>query len=114
MTVNDELGMIWKKMTIAYPRICLEGLTKSQETSVRTPDVPAEIRTEHLPSTSPERNRYNNLLVTVSFKSLAIEVPSVQCYSNPPVTLQDEIARNEMCYTERQEICVRVHCILRK
>jgi hypothetical protein len=55
--ISDELGMMWPNL-VTY----LRELKKTTKTSVMAVHVPAEIRTEHIPHTSLERNSYTNLL----------------------------------------------------
>jgi hypothetical protein len=45
-----------------YPDIRLEGLGKTTKTSGMIASVPAETQTKHLPTTSVESYRHNNLL----------------------------------------------------
>lgn len=41
-----------------YPRMCLEGLRKPRETSVKIADIPVEIQAKNLPNKSQEPYRY--------------------------------------------------------
>jgi hypothetical protein len=47
--MSDELARIWKESAVAQSRyfrgICLKGLSKKRETSVRIAGAPAEIQT---------------------------------------------------------------------
>jgi hypothetical protein len=52
--INNELERIWKEVTVACSRYfgtCQKGVRRP----VRTASVLAEIRTEHLPNTTPEQ-----------------------------------------------------------
>jgi hypothetical protein len=52
--MNREGGGIkrlWANLN-EYPEICLEGVRKPRETSVRVADIQTEIRSKHLPNTS--------------------------------------------------------------
>jgi hypothetical protein len=42
--------------------MCTEGLREARKISVRISGAPAKIRVKHLPNTSTEHYRYNNLL----------------------------------------------------
>jgi hypothetical protein len=52
----------WFNRDIHYPGITWRDWGKSEEASARMASIAVEIRTEHLLNTSPDRNRYTNLL----------------------------------------------------
>lgn len=49
--ISDGWEGIWKEASVAlsvsYPGLCLDGLNKNTETSVRIDEFPAEIRTQN-------------------------------------------------------------------
>jgi hypothetical protein len=64
--MEKQLERTWKRSYSnrnTVPSICLEGQRKTTKASVMIGSVPAVVRTEHLPNTSPELNLYTSQLV---------------------------------------------------